>query len=83
MIIARNTLYPDTKTKGNGSHRFVVFTSVHGMSIPTHELFLCDIDDRPGHYSVEKAAIMCGLGSDAVWKIPVDREGRMVIAGKS
>jgi len=30
MIIARNTLYPDTKTKGNGGHKFVVFTSFHG-----------------------------------------------------
>ncbi|RPB25550.1 glutamate decarboxylase [Terfezia boudieri ATCC MYA-4762] len=61
MIIARNTLYPDTKTKGNGVHRFVAFTSAHG------------------HYSVEKAAIMCGLGSDSVWQIDVDKEGRMLI----
>lgn len=61
MVIARNTLYPDTKTKGNGAYRFVVFTSAHG------------------HYSIEKAAVMCGLGSESVWQIGVDREGRMII----
>ncbi|KAK7208603.1 pyridoxal phosphate-dependent transferase [Myxozyma melibiosi] len=30
-----------------------------------------------GHYSVEKAAISVGLGSEAVWTIPVDAEQRM------
>ncbi|KAK3305746.1 pyridoxal phosphate-dependent transferase [Chaetomium strumarium] len=31
-----------------------------------------------GHYSVEKAAVTCGLGSSAVWTVPVDaRSGRM------
>lgn len=30
-----------------------------------------------GHYSVEKAAISIGLGSEAVWTIPVDKEQRM------
>ncbi|KAF8458245.1 pyridoxal phosphate-dependent transferase [Kalaharituber pfeilii] len=62
MIIARSTLYPETKTQGNANHRFVLFTSIHG------------------HYSVEKAAIMCGLGSDSVWKIGVDNEGKMIIS---
>ncbi|UKZ87188.1 uncharacterized protein TrAFT101_002994 [Trichoderma asperellum] len=59
LIVARNTLYPETKTKGNGKHDFVVFTSAHG------------------HYSVEKAAMITGLGSSAVWAVPVDNEGRM------
>ncbi|KAK9450904.1 pyridoxal phosphate-dependent transferase [Limtongia smithiae] len=59
LIVARNILYPDTKVNGNGSHRFIIFTSVHG------------------HYSVEKAAISTGLGSAAVWTIPVDNENRM------
>jgi glutamate/tyrosine decarboxylase-like PLP-dependent enzyme len=63
MIIAKNSLFPDTKTAGNAGYRFVVFTSVHG------------------HYSVEKAAILLGLGSDAVWNIPVDKEGKMVVPG--
>lgn len=58
-------MFPDTKTKGNGKYRFVVFTSVHG------------------HYSVEKSAIMCGFGSDAVLQIPVDKAGRMIVSGRS
>ena len=36
-----------------------------------------------GHYSVEKAAIICGLGSDSVWQIGVDKEGRMLIPGRT
>jgi glutamate/tyrosine decarboxylase-like PLP-dependent enzyme len=63
MIIAKNSLFPETKTAGNGEKKFVVFTSVHG------------------HYSVEKAAILLGLGSDAVWQIAVDKDGRMVTEG--
>lgn len=31
-----------------------------------------------GHYSVEKAAQMLGLGSNAVWVVPIDRQGRMI-----
>lgn len=30
MIIAKNTLFPETTIHGNGNRRFVVFTSVHG-----------------------------------------------------
>ncbi|KAI1880158.1 hypothetical protein JX265_001779 [Neoarthrinium moseri] len=30
LVIARNTLYPATKTDGNGAHAFVAFTSAHG-----------------------------------------------------
>jgi len=30
IVIARNTLYPDTKTKGLGNYRFTLFTSAHG-----------------------------------------------------
>ncbi|KAK4096752.1 PLP-dependent transferase [Parathielavia hyrcaniae] len=61
IVIARNTLYPESKTRGNScaSGPFVLFTSVHG------------------HYSVEKAAVTCGLGSASVWTVPVDATGRM------
>lgn len=31
-----------------------------------------------GHYSIEKAAQMLGMGSSAVWQVPIDREGRMI-----
>ncbi|KAK1989836.1 PLP-dependent transferase, partial [Colletotrichum falcatum] len=30
LVVARSALYPETKASGNGSHDFVVFTSVHG-----------------------------------------------------
>lgn len=63
MLVAKNTLYPETKVKGNGGHRFVVFSSEHG------------------HYSVEKAAILLGIGSDAVWNVKVDEKGRMDVEG--
>ncbi|RAH72337.1 pyridoxal phosphate-dependent decarboxylase family protein [Aspergillus aculeatinus CBS 121060] len=33
-----------------------------------------------GHYSIEKAAQMLGLGSSAVWAVPVDKQGRMIPA---
>jgi glutamate decarboxylase len=60
IIIARNNLYPESKTKGNGSYSFVLFTSDHG------------------HYSFEKAAQMCGIGTDNVWSVPVDSQGQMI-----
>ncbi|KAG4433782.1 hypothetical protein IFR05_010749 [Cadophora sp. M221] len=60
IIIARNTLYPESKAAGNGNHKFVLFTSAHG------------------HYSLEKAAQMCGLGTDNVWSVPIDDLGRMI-----
>ncbi|KAJ5561802.1 hypothetical protein N7461_000563 [Penicillium sp. DV-2018c] len=30
VVIARNNLYPSTKTDGNGGYKFVLFTSAHG-----------------------------------------------------
>lgn len=60
IVIARNTLYPDTKTHGNGTHKFALFTSAHG------------------HYSIEKAANLYGLGSQNVIAVPVDSTGRMI-----
>ncbi|KAI9822444.1 MAG: hypothetical protein M1827_000163 [Pycnora praestabilis] len=59
LIIARNNLFPESKTQGNTDKRFVMFTSAHG------------------HYSLEKAAQMCGLGSDNVWTVPVNDSGQM------
>ena len=59
IVVARNTLYPETKVGGNAPHQFVLFTSAHG------------------HYSVEKAAQACGMGSAAVWNVPVDSTGRL------
>ncbi|KAL6721052.1 Glutamate decarboxylase 2 [Lecanora helva] len=58
IVIARNTLFPQTKTHGNTPNnlRLVLFTSAHG------------------HYSIEKAAQMLGLGSLSVRSVPVDPE---------
>lgn len=30
-----------------------------------------------GHYSVEKSAMICGMGDSAVWPVPVDEDGCM------
>ncbi|KAH8687136.1 glutamate decarboxylase-like protein-like protein 1 [Tricladium varicosporioides] len=60
LIIARNTIFPETKFQGNGSYKFVMFTSSHG------------------HYSLEKAAQACGLGTENVILVPVDKSGRMI-----
>lgn len=60
IVIARNILYPASKTAGNGDHKFVLFTSAHG------------------HYSLEKAAQMLGIGSENVVSVPIDAQGRMV-----
>lgn len=60
IIVARNTLHPETRTKGNGTHNFALFTSQHG------------------HYSLEKAAQMCGLGTENVIPVPIDEKGRMI-----
>lgn len=61
IVIARNTLFPETKTQGNSAvnGRLVLFTSAHG------------------HYSIEKAAQALGLGSSSVVPVPVDEYGRM------
>jgi glutamate decarboxylase len=60
IVIARNTLYPASKTEGNTDHKFVFFTSSHG------------------HYSLEKAAQMLGIGSNNVVSVPIDSQGRMI-----
>ena len=62
IVIARNTLFPDTKEDGNyaGGRRLILFTSAHG------------------HYSIEKAAQMLGFGSSSVRSVPVDSEGCMI-----
>lgn len=62
IVVARNTLFPETKTEGNaaGGRKLVLFTSAHG------------------HYSIEKAAQACGFGSKSVVSVPVDaRTGAM------
>ena len=62
IVIARNTLFPDTKTQGNAANglKLLLFTSAHG------------------HYSIEKAGLMLGFGASSVWSVPVNpKTGRM------
>lgn len=33
-----------------------------------------------GHYSIEKAAQMLGFGSNSVWPVPIDKQGRMIVS---
>jgi glutamate decarboxylase len=61
IVIARNTLYPECKTQGNAC-------------APGPFILFTSVH---GHYSVEKAAVTCGLGSSSVWTVPVDNTGRM------
>jgi glutamate decarboxylase len=62
LVVARNTMFPETKVHGWIGKRFVLFTSAHG------------------HYSLEKAAQICGLGSANAWAVPVDARGRMQVS---
>ena len=56
IVIARNRLHPKTKVYGN---------AVDGLDLV---LFT----SAHGHYSIEKAAMSCGLGSQSVISVPVD-----------
>jgi glutamate decarboxylase len=58
IIVARNTLYPSTKR--------------HGNSESGRQLVL--FTSAHGHYSIEKAAQVCGFGSASVVAVPVSRE---------
>jgi glutamate decarboxylase len=62
IVVARNTLYPDTKVSGTGSLNLKIFTSAHG------------------HYSIEKAANLYGLGTSSVIAVPVDSTGCIIPA---
>jgi glutamate decarboxylase len=64
MLIARNTKFPDVKSKGITSllKPLAIFTSAEA------------------HYSVSTAAASLGLGADSVWSVPVDSHGRMNVS---
>ncbi|KAM3422246.1 hypothetical protein BST61_g2611 [Cercospora zeina] len=64
VVIARNVLFPETKGAGNWGG---------GRKFVV-------FTSVHGHYSVEKAAQICGLGAQAVRSVAVDREGRMIPA---
>ena len=47
------------------------------LSTGNKHLDLIVLTSAHGHYSVEKSAMILGLGRDSVWKVPVDEHGRM------
>ncbi|KAI1845665.1 hypothetical protein JX266_008276 [Neoarthrinium moseri] len=62
LVIARNTLYPDTKRDGNGPRRLVLFTSVHShYSIEK-----------------AASTMGLGAAGTGVVLVPADAEGRMI-----
>lgn len=65
LVIARSHLHPATKTTGNGNGP--------GPAAPRFAVFT----SAHAHYSVDKAAVIAGLGAAAVWPVPVDPRGRM------
>ena len=57
LVVARNTLFPSTKSDGYDGRKFIILVSANA------------------HYSLEKAAQICGFGSSNIWSIPVDPQG--------
>ncbi|KAI4940584.1 hypothetical protein J4E86_010784 [Alternaria arbusti] len=56
MLVARHTLFPETKQLGN---------SAGGLR-------LAAFTSANGHYSIEKAGLMLGLGTSSVFAVPAD-----------
>ena len=61
-MIARNILFPSTKSHGHDGRKFIILVSANA------------------HYSLEKAAQICGFGSSNVWSVPVDAQGRLRVS---
>ncbi|RUS24984.1 pyridoxal phosphate-dependent transferase, partial [Jimgerdemannia flammicorona] len=70
LITARNYLYPTTKTKGYIPRPYDPNAAYGRLMVFTSE---------HGHYSVEKAVMLMGLGTENVVKVKVDGEGRMSV----
>ncbi len=62
LVVARNTLFPHSKSQGYDGRKFVMLASADS------------------HYSLEKAAQVCGFGSSNVWSVPVDAQGCMRVS---
>lgn len=77
LIIARGHLYPDTKTRGNNPNPPTPQGSGDSDAAAPAPRRFAVFASAHGHYSVSKAAVVAGLGSDAVHAVAVDRRGRM------
>ncbi|KAF7727604.1 hypothetical protein EC973_007365 [Apophysomyces ossiformis] len=68
MVTARNKLFPSIKTKGYFPRPFNPKADYGILKVFT---------SAHSHYSIEKAALVLGLGTDNVIKVPADDRGRM------
>lgn len=62
LVVARNILFPSTKSDGYDGRRFIILVSANA------------------HYSLEKAAQICGFGSSNIWSVPVDAQGSLRVS---
>ncbi|KAG0166952.1 hypothetical protein DFQ30_006542 [Apophysomyces sp. BC1015] len=69
MVTARNKLYPSIKTAGYFPKPFNPKAGYGILKVFT---------STHSHYSIEKAALVLGLGTENVVKVPVDDQGRML-----
>jgi glutamate decarboxylase len=69
LVIARNTLYPETKINGNGTHNFVIFTSDHG-----HYSF----EKAAQMIGLGSSAVICVPVDDAGSMIPAELEALII-----
>ncbi|MDJ0705741.1 MAG: aminotransferase class V-fold PLP-dependent enzyme [Leptolyngbyaceae cyanobacterium MO_188.B28] len=58
-------------------HRAFPTLKHQGMANSSHLIALVSAD---AHYSFAKAAHLLGIGTDQLWRVPVDRQGRMDIS---
>lgn len=70
MVTARNKLYPSIKTTGYIPRPFQPDAEYGKLKVFT---------SAHSHYSIDKAALVLGLGSESVIKVPADEFGRMKV----
>ncbi|CDH57037.1 glutamate decarboxylase [Lichtheimia corymbifera JMRC:FSU:9682] len=68
MVTARNKLYPSIKTKGYIPRPFNPEAEYGKLKVFT---------SAHCHYSIDKAALVLGLGTDSIVKVPTDERSRM------
>lgn len=68
MVTARNKMYPSIKTKGYIPRPFNPEAEYGKLKVFT---------SAHCHYSIDKAALVLGLGTDSIVKVPTDERSRM------
>ncbi|KAF9106028.1 hypothetical protein BGX29_010699 [Mortierella sp. GBA35] len=85
MVTARNSLYPDIKKYGYFPRPSIQQQremeergySFAEMTMPTYGKLIA-FTSSAGHYSLEKAAVMMGLGTENIVSVPCDSYGAMI-----